>query len=289
MKSSNYQVAKQAHILFSNCFDVLAKCYEEREAKSIASQFLEDAFGISKMDIMLKKSINYDSSDFEEKLDRLKKLEPVQYVTGITHFMGRKFIVDQNVLIPRPETEELVDWIISENTLENPVIWDIGAGSGCIAISLALGIKGAQVKASDISEEALQIAKTNNSELGTDVSFITSNILLEVPELDLMDILVSNPPYIPEMERERLHKNVIDNEPSEALFVPDNDPLLFYRRIAEVGLEKLKPRGYLYFESHENYAREVCDFLESLDYTDVKIKKDMQGKERMVRARLVTG
>jgi len=279
-------VINQAHILFNDCFKVLAKCYEEREAKSITSQFLEDAFGITKMDIMLMESVTYEAAELEDKLERLNNLEPVQYVTGVAHFMGSKFTVDSNVLIPRPETEELVDWIISENTVETPTIWDIGTGSGCIAISLALGIPSAKVVATDISEEALQIVKTNNSELNSKVDFIQSDILKNTLPSASFDIIVSNPPYIPEMEQELLHKNVLDNEPDEALFVPDNDPLLFYRRIAEVGQEKLKSGGWLYFESHEKYAEEVCDLLEGLDYRNIELKKDMQGKERMVRVRV---
>lgn len=277
-------MTNQAHLLFNKCWSSLTGIYDKREAKNIVFQFLEDSFGISRMDIMLKESVKYTSVDLEDKLERLKKMVPVQYVTGIAHFMGRKFQVSSAVLIPRPETEELVDWIIRENKIERPTIWDIGTGSGCIAISLALGIPYAKIMASDISREVLQIAETNNSKLGTDVAFITSNIFNKEPRADKMNIIVSNPPYIPQKEKKSLSKNVTAFEPPETLFVLDNDPLLFYKKIANEGLKKFKSPGKLYFEVHENYAQEVGAYLENVGYKNIEIKKDMQEKERMVRA-----
>ncbi len=273
-----------AQILFQNCLEKLDGLYDHRELKSIVSLLLEDVYGVSQMDILTKKMVSLDEEKLNSKLSRLRSMEPIQYVTGQAHFLGREFQVAPDVLIPRPETEELVSWIVQENELIAPTIWDIGTGSGCIAICLSLDIMDSQIIATDASEGALQIAKTNNSELKTDVTFVTSDIFLELPELTGVDIIVSNPPYIPEQEKNLMHKNVIANEPDIALFVPNDNPLIFYQRIAEVGLEKLKPGGKLFFEMHENYGSEVLALLEKLDYQKIQVKKDMQGKERMVKA-----
>ena len=275
-----------AQILFNNCVNQLDGFYEPREVKNIIKMLLEDAHDISQMDMLLKNSVRYNAQKLDEQLARLTKMEPIQYVTGIAHFMGREFHVDPTVLIPRPETEELVAWIGQENETKNPSIWDIGTGSGCIAISLAQEISGTQVYASDISGGALAIAELNNSNLGANVSFFKSDIHEAVSDHPKHDIIVSNPPYIPEEDKNQMKENVVAFEPAVALFVPDEDPLLFYKRIAEIGREKLKSGGSLYFEIHEAYASQICDFLASLDYRHIELKKDMQGKDRMVRAML---
>jgi len=273
-----------AQILFNNCVNQLAGSYDQREVKNIIKMLLEDAHDISQMDMMLKNSVKYNAKKLDEQLAKLTKMAPIQYVTGIAHFMGREFHVDPTVLIPRPETEELVAWIGQENETKNPSIWDIGTGSGCIAISLAQEISGAQVYASDISDGALTIAELNNSNLDAKVSFFNSDIHEEVSDQPTHDIIVSNPPYIPEKDKNEMSKNVLAFEPSEALFVSNEDPLLFYKRIAEIGRKKLKSGGSLFFEIHEAYASPICDFLARLDYRPIELKKDMQGKDRMMRA-----
>lgn len=270
--------------LFQNCLTQLAGTYEHAELKSVVSVLLEDLFGISRMDVVMKKEVTVDAHMLTDALDRLGNHEPVQYVVGKALFLDREFRVAPDVLIPRPETEELVQWIVEKNDRTNPVIWDIGTGSGCIAVSLALALPGAKVFGTDFSESALLIAQANADARHADVKFIQSDILLEAPALPAPDIIVSNPPYIPATERTTMHTNVTKHEPESALFVPDADPLLFYRRIAEVAKNGLAPNGKIYFEIHEKRGAEVKALLESLGFADVTIRQDMQGKERMVRA-----
>jgi release factor glutamine methyltransferase len=277
------QVKQTADDLFQNCLTQLAGTYPITELKSVVRILLEDLFGISRMDMVLKKEVNVDAHALKEALERLRHHEPVQYVVGKALFLDREFRVAPGVLIPRPETEELVQWILEEKEQPNPVIWDIGTGSGCIAVSLALALPGAKVFGTDFSESALQIAQANADALHADVTFIHSDILLEAPALPAPYIIVSNPPYIPAGERTTMHANVTKHEPESALFVPDADPLLFYRRIAEVAKDALAPYGRLYFEIHEKRGAEVKQLLEQLGYQNVEIKRDMQGKDRMVR------
>ena len=237
------------------------------------------------MDRAMKKRVTVDERVLSIFLDRIRNHEPIQYVTGKALFLNRSFNVAPGVLIPRPETEELVQWIVELNEIKIPTIWDIGTGSGCIAISLAAEIPNSIVYASDISKEALNIAESNSSALGTKVEFLQSDVMAdEMPPLEI-DVLVSNPPYIPERDKEEMHENVLLHEPSTALFVPNDDPLRFYRRIGEVGLECLKDGGLLYFEVHERYAKDTLDMLLDMNYTQGEIKRDMQGKERMARVR----
>ncbi|WP_424963043.1 peptide chain release factor N(5)-glutamine methyltransferase [Ekhidna sp.] len=261
----------------------LEKVYDRREAENISYLLLEDAFSISKTAILFDEKVEIASDQLESYIERLLQHEPVQYVTGIADFYGRKFHVAPGSLIPRPETEELVELIINENKIENPRILDVGVGSGCIATTLALEFK-TLVFGTDVSAEAIAIAERNSKHLGAKTQFYLSDILKEdLPESDL-DILVSNPPYIPRKEQGLMSKNVTDYEPEQALFVTNDDPLIFYKRISELGLESLRKGGRIYFEIHENYGGEVKGFLQNIGYSDVTIHKDMQGKERMVRA-----
>jgi release factor glutamine methyltransferase len=271
--------------LFQKCLSYLEGTYESSELRSLVEILLEDAFGITRMDRVMKKQVNVDETTLANYLDRIKEHEPIQYITGKALFMDRVFYVAPGVLIPRPETEELVRWIVEENEIEKPVIWDIGTGSGCIAISLAVEIPNAIVHASDISTEALTIAESNNDSLKKRVQLFQSDVLNDaIPDLKL-DILVSNPPYIPESDRADMHANVLQHEPEVALFVPNNDPLRFYRKIGEVGLLCLKNDGQLYFEVHERLADETLAMLLNMGYKQGEVKKDMQGKKRMVRVR----
>ena len=271
-------------ILFQNCLDRLGNLYDDREAKSIIKMLLEDRFGISAMDQMINKIVSVDEKKLNSTMARLEKMEPVQYVTGVAGFFGRKFKVQSGVLIPRPETEELVSWMIESNDASNPVIWDIGTGSGCISISLDLGIPDSKTIGTDFSASAIGIAEANNSKLGSDVQFIRSDIFEDDPSAQVFNIIVSNPPYIPKLEKSLIHQNVLGHEPGSSLFVPNDNPLVFYLRIAEVALKKLKNGGSLFFEIHENYGSDICRLLETMGYQKTEIKKDMQGKDRMVRA-----
>ena len=223
----------------------------------------------------------------KQYLDRLLQHEPVQYVLNEAWFCGLKFYVDKNVLIPRPETEELVEWVISDckfpiHTLS---ILDIGSGSGCIPIALKKRLGKADVWSCDISPDALKVANQNAETLGINVNFIELNFLNETERetLPLFDIIVSNPPYIPRKDKEDMNRNVTDHEPATALFVPDNDALIFYKAIAAFGKNHLTRNGIIYTEINENLGEETAAMFQLKGYKTV-IKKDMQGKDRMIKA-----
>ena len=219
--------------------------------------------------------------DFE----KLKSGEPIQYILGKGPFYGREFLVNEHTLIPRNETEELVHLIIKENPHTGLKILDIGTGTGCIPISLDLEMKSAEVYGIDISEQALTVAQKNGEALKSKVTFQKCDILNEMPNVPKLDILVSNPPYVPEADKSEMHRNVLDFEPGLALFVPNQDPLLFYRVIGEKGKQLLKPGGKLFFEIHERFGSEMEELLIDLGYKEVKVVKDLNGKERIASAR----
>lgn len=219
-------------------------------------------------------------------LNDLKKGNPVQYALGETDFMDLVFEVNSNVLIPRPETEELVHWIICNNKNKSPKILDIGTGSGCIAISLAKYLSNAKVSTLDVSEDALKVAKHNALINHVNVDFIYGDILelLEIVGTPF-DIIVSNPPYVRELEKQVMNSNVIDFEPHLALFVSDNDPLIFYRTIAQKSRNWLKANGQIYFEINEAFGNEIKDMLTGIGFRDVGIRRDINGKDRMAFGR----
>lgn len=262
----------------------LSTIYPSREAQNIIHALLEDAHGISKTDLLTEKEINLNTEVLNDQIDRLLNHEPVQHITGVAHFYGRTFNVNRNTLIPRPETEELVDWIVSENDKTKPVIWDIGTGSGCIAICLAESILDSRVLGYDISEEALTMAQSNVDGEMSNIEFQKLDILNSAPD-GQADIIVSNPPYIPVSDKKEMSANVLEFEPEISVFVEDDDPLLFYRRIAEVAMERLNSGGILYFEIHERMGEETRELLTVLGYEDVQLRQDLQGKDRMIRAR----
>lgn len=222
---------------------------------------------------------------------RLKTEEPIQYILGETEFYGLKFNVNPSVLIPRPETEELVDWIIKDNKQNTALkMLDIGTGSGCIPVALKKHLSHAEVFAADISPEALKIAEKNAEINQTVIHFIQLNILPlgaadRLP--DDLDIIVSNPPYVRKSEAELMQKNVLAFEPHLALFVEDDDALLFYRQIANIAGEKLRNKGLLYFEINEAFGKDVCELLKHLGFINIELKKDLSGKDRMVKAQLL--
>jgi len=261
----------------------LEKVYARREAANVATLLLEDMFGLKRENIIADVEKEIDRDKLRETVERLLQNEPLQYVTKVAYFYGRKLKIRKGVFIPRPETEELVDLIIRENNVIKPKILDVGAGSGCIGITLALEIKG-KVMGTDISEDALSATSANASQLGVSVTFKKNDILDEELVEKQLDILVSNPPYIPESDKHEMRANVLDHEPDASLFVPKEDPLIFYRRIGEEGKRCLKTGGRLYFEIHERYGAEVKGLLKTLGYQNVRIHQDMQGKDRMVRA-----
>ena len=271
----------------------LAQVYDEGEAKAIARLVYEVRFNLTLSDLFIGKDTQLsanDQAELAEITQRLEQQEPVQYVLGQADFCGRTFLVNQHVLIPRPETEELCRWIISEfrdESLEfrDCSILDIGTGSGCIAITLAADLPKAEVTAWDISGEALQVARENAKRLHFNVIFELADALNTPLDHEQWDVIVSNPPYICNKERARIEANVLDHEPHTALFVPDDSPLLFYSAIAQYGLTALKTGGRLYFEINPLYAQELAEMLSMMSYHDIEIKNDTYGKQRMIRAR----
>ena len=264
----------------------LTDSYSVGEVSALTRIIATELLGVSQMAFYLKDDITLTTEQqtlLDNAIERLKKQEPIQYILGYSDFCGLKFKVTPATLIPRPETSELVEWITSEAT-GNEGILDIGTGSGCIAISLAHKLPQGKVTAWDISPDALAVATENSKANGCAVAFEEVDILAYEPTGELFDIIVSNPPYIKENEKTAMHSNVLDWEPHTALFVPDSDPLLFYRAIAEKGLTLLKTGGRLYFEINRAHGKETIEMLKSLGYRSIELRKDFAENDRMVRA-----
>ena len=217
-------------------------------------------------------------------LDRLKTFEPIQYIIGETEFFGLPFHVTKDVLIPRPETEELVELILNENKKSGLKVLDIGTGSGAIAIALAKHLEKADIEAWDISEEALKIATLNAKSNAVDITFRNVDVLKNYPTDTKFDIIVSNPPYILEKEKSEMDQNVLDYEPHTALFVPDSNGLLFYDRIADIALDLLEPNGKLYFEINQAKGKSTVELVKSKGFINVSLFQDLNKNDRMVRA-----
>lgn len=297
----------------------LTVIYNEREAQAIVRTVLDALFGMSLTDICLGKVTQLSADDttrLEKIMQRLEKSEPVQYVLGAEWFAGRLFDVAPGVLIPRPETEDLVKWACDEakgkekedNSKEergkeerseeekedskkeeapHPSILDIGTGSGCIAITVALALPQARVTAWDISTDALAIAAGNAHRLGASVRFEHQDALSAPDDEERWDVIVSNPPYICDRERADMSDNVLSYEPELALFVPDSDPLLFYRAIARYASKALKPSGRLLFETNTAYAHEVAQAMADEGFTAIEVRNDCFGKPRMVKGAFI--
>ncbi len=271
----------------------LSSIYGVDEAESFFYLILEEQKQLKRIDLALQTDLVFSDADleyWETILEELKKEIPVQYLLGKTHFYGLEFEVNENVLIPRPETEELVEWIIAENSkiekLNDLKILDIGTGSGCIAVSLAKNIPNAQVFAIDVSEKALAIARKNAEINDANVTFIHKNILETIDLEQEFDIIVSNPPYVRNLEKEEIKKNVLDYEPHLALFVEDDDALIFYRKIAELAQKNLAPNGQLFFEINQYLGKEMIALLEKMNFKNVELRKDIYGNDRMTFGRI---
>ena len=271
----------------------LEKIYGSDEANALIMILLEHYFGIDRVKIAMDPELRLSESELltlHFAVKELLKNKPVQYILGETEFCGMRFFVDENVLIPRPETEELVNKLVScsVNQLHSPSfrILDIGTGSGCIAISLAKLLKNSVVTAVDISEKALEVAKKNAETNGVNVNFIKDDILNpKSPELldNQFDIIVSNPPYVCESEKTEMRANVLDYEPSSALFVSDTDPLIFYRKILEFAQKNLKPDGEIWFEINEKLGTEMKNLCLVKGFEKVEIIKDFRERDRILR------
>jgi release factor glutamine methyltransferase len=269
----------------------LSEVYDAGEAKALARMLYEVRYGLSLSDLLMGRDEGVPQDELEQLAVRLERQEPIQYVLGQADFCGRTFKVSPAVLIPRPETEELCQWVVEEvreqwrAAGEGLSVLDIGTGSGCIAVTLAAELARARVTAWDISEEALQVARENALRNGVSVSFEHHDALHAATTAQpTTDIIVSNPPYICNRERTAMEANVLEHEPHTALFVPDDDPLLFYRAIARYGREALKPGGRLYFEINPLYATSLSEMLRRMSYHDIATRTDQYGKQRMIRA-----
>lgn len=270
--------------------DQLRSITNDSEASQITDWVMENITRSKKTERMLYKNEALSSTEeakLKEYTERLLRHEPVQYILNEAWFFGLRLYVDERVLIPRPETEELVEWIIAncKFPVDELKVLDIGSGSGCIPIAIKRRIRKSQVWSCDISEEALQVARKNATALNADVNFLQLDLLDKKnwAQLPAVDLIVSNPPYIPEENREQMQPNVLKYEPFIALFVPDNDPLVFYNAIADLGKEKLNAGGAIFLEIHEDLGDATTTLFRSKGYT-TELKKDMQGKDRMIKA-----
>jgi release factor glutamine methyltransferase len=263
--------------------------YPKEEVISFFNIVMEHYLGLTRLELALgpNKEISLqEKQDFNRILLRLQRHEPIQYILGEASFFGLKFKVDNNVLIPRPETEDLVSWILSDLSENDPVtslnILDIGTGSGCIAISLAKNLPQAKLTALDISKPALEMASKNAKLNGVEVQFINEDVLNLNSIPGTFDIIVSNPPYVRDLEKKEMHRNVLENEPSQALYVRDTDPLIFYKQITVLAKEALKSGGLLYFEINQYLAEETEQLMKDSDFETI-VKKDIFGNFRMIK------
>jgi release factor glutamine methyltransferase len=268
----------------------LTPLYDVGEVESFFYLILEAKHQLQRVDLALQPKLAFSETELKIWsliLEQLKKEIPIQYILGVTHFYGLEFEVNSAVLIPRPETEELVDWIIQKSKIKNQKsklkILDIGTGSGCIAIALAKNLPNAQVFALDVSEQALATAKTNAEKNQVQLSFIHQSILETLDLGQQFDIIVSNPPYVRELEKLEIKKNVLDNEPHLALFVEDNDALIFYRKIAQLAQKNLNPQGQLYFEINQYLGQEMLDLLREMGFKNSELRQDIYGNDRMIQ------
>ena len=274
---------------YRNICNRLTPLYPENEAKRIAQILLQRVTGKPIFHLLANNSNTLSAlqlSEAEEYLSQLKLQKPIQYIIGETEFFGINLRITPDVLIPRPETEELVDWVVKSNVLPKPGILDIGTGSGCIAIALAKNIVLSEVTALDISPKAIALAKQNAAAVGVEVDFFIFDILSNSPwpSGNQFDIIVSNPPYVRESEKRLMGKNVLDFEPQMALFVNDGQPLIFYDAIARYADSLLKTGGAVFCEVNEAFGRETADLFAMHGFADVQVKRDINGKERMVKA-----
>ncbi len=264
----------------------LEPLYGNGEARAVTDYVLDVCFGLSKADIMcgaVEEMTAEKAAELNKIFSRLMEGEPVQYVLGRAEFSGRWFNVRPGVLIPRPETEELCAWITADSKASgSPKVLDIGTGSGCIAITLQLDMPESRVTAWDISADALDVARENAQQLGANVNFVKQDALSVKPEGE-WDVIVSNPPYICEKEKKNMAANVLEHEPHTALFVPDADPLLFYRAVTRLAVQTLNKGGRLYFEINPIYADDTCRMMRAEGMEAVELRSDMYGKQRMAK------
>jgi release factor glutamine methyltransferase len=267
----------------------LSTYYDQKEVESFFYLLLEKLHAMKRVDVVMKSDFSLTPLQIEKWnyfLVELKNYKPIQYLLEEAHFYGLTFFVSKDVLIPRPETEELVDWILEDAIEKEMAVLDIGTGSGCIAISIAKNLPKAYVGAIDVSEKALEVARKNAQNNEVTIAFELQNILLTEALSQTYDVIVSNPPYVRNLEKVEIQKNVLDNEPHVALFVSDDNPLLFYEKIAQLALTHLSKEGKLYFEINQYLGCEMILMLQSLGFKNCVLKKDIFGNDRMIRCEL---
>ncbi|HOP05245.1 MAG TPA: peptide chain release factor N(5)-glutamine methyltransferase [Tenuifilaceae bacterium] len=275
--------------IYRKLVNELETIYSRNESQSLARLIIEKVLGLQPHQILINRSINLEKNQEEQilyYLEQLKLQKPIQYLLGEAYFFNLSLSVTPDVLIPRPETEELVSWVIeSASNFKNVKILDIGTGSGCIALALATNLGNSTIYATDISEKALTVARENSKLLGAEVTFLQNDILSDVSIPDSpFDIIVSNPPYVMASEKKFMKPNVLDNEPETALFVPNNDPLKYYRSIAEKAQSLLTPNGLVFCEINEAYGDETAILFSSFGFNSVEVRKDIHGKDRLLKA-----
>lgn len=283
----NFNSPISSKSFFNQIVKTLTQIYHEDESRQLARMLMEELLAISYEKIMIDEKIEMDSETnelMEEKVKLLMNYEPIQYVLGKVHFYGREFFVNPSVLIPRQETEELVNEILIDNKKPGLNILDIGSGSGCIGITLALEMNDSKVTSLDVDAQALDVTRQNAKQLGADINCMLEDIL----KVDLLpekyDIIVSNPPYVTETEKMQMQNNVLKHEPHLALFVPDDEALLFYNKIISLAKTSLNSGGKLYFEINENFGPEMLELCERASCAYLKLVKDLNGKDRMIKA-----
>ncbi len=263
--------------------------YNDRERQSIGMLYLEERYKLSRTDILTDRIVDFDPEDLRDFLDRINRYEPVQYILGKTYFYGLPFCVSSSVLIPRPETEELVHLILKDfqgkKIVLAPAILDIGTGSGCIAISLASNLPQASITAFDVSESALEIAVANAVLNNCKIDFRLHDISKHISFEGVFDLIVSNPPYVEVSEQEQMQRNVLDYEPELALYAPEYDSLFFYRKILEFSRKHLIHHGFVYFEINERFGVEMQRLLQEFAFDEIRIQKDLSGRDRFVTGR----
>lgn len=274
---------------FASIRKELAEIYSKQEIESLLFLMLEKLKGYSRTRFLLMQEDELtpeDLSKLNEMVARLKNHEPIQYILGTTEFYGLPFYTVPEVLIPRPETEELVQWVIQENKSAEPTILDIGTGTGCIAVSLKKNIPGSMVIACDILPVCIETARRNAEMNQAPITILEYDILKQMPEIAFskLDIVVSNPPYVRISEKEQMEKNVLDFEPKLALFVTDDRPLIFYEAIADFAKKNLRDNGLLYFEINEAFGNECSAMLSGKGFSGIEIRKDLNGRDRMIKA-----
>ena len=274
--------------IFLQLVSVASECYPDVEARQIAEMILLAKGNITRNDLLIEPNIELEITNLESVFDELRSWRPVQYIVGRAEFADMELTVREGVLIPRPETEELVDWAAREAS-DGAKILDVCTGSGCVAIALRRKIRASEVWAMDISCDALAVARENGKEYAPDVHFVEADALNDFASCFQgvkFDVIISNPPYIPDSDRSLMRPNVTEYEPDIALFVEDSDPLIFYRAIAHTGRGLLNADGRLYFEIYELLVDEMVEMLEREGYVDIAVREDFRGKPRMICARV---